>query len=202
MKHSVDDVVEFHRRCKLPVRWMGPSFTKAELAVTTSVLLEELCEAVEAVYGRPLPELREVLTKLGPPQGVNLDAPALTKELCDVVFAGISVSLFLGLPLEAAWREVANSNVAKVASDGTVRRRADGKILKPDGWQPPNIDRVLREARCDIDSPARLQLTCPKCAGQHVDLGEWATTRWHVTHLCRHCGHQWAPAEYFTVGVP
>lgn len=41
--------------------------------------------------------------------------------------------------------EVAQSNLAKV--DGRlapVKFRHDGKILKPEGWQPPDIEGVLR----------------------------------------------------------
>ncbi len=44
-------------------------------------------------------------------------------------------------------------------------------------------------------------LNCPKCGGQHVDHGIWATTRIHRTHLCEHCGHTWRPFDYATVGV-
>lgn len=45
--------------------------------------------------------------------------------------------------LEAA-REVLESNLSKVDGRlGPIVRRADGKILKPEGWQPPNIAKVL-----------------------------------------------------------
>ncbi|AXN53327.1 MazG-like nucleotide pyrophosphohydrolase [Mycobacterium phage Thonko] len=42
-------------------------------------------------------------------------------------------------------REVFRSNLAKIGEDGTVARRDDGKILKPEGWKPPDIRRVLAE---------------------------------------------------------
>lgn len=35
--------------------------------------------------------------------------------------------------------------MAKVGPDGQLRRRSDGKVLKPDGWRPPDVRRVLRE---------------------------------------------------------
>lgn len=202
MKGIVADVEELHRKAALPCRHTGPSFTQAELGQATSVLLEELCEVVEALYARPLPELRDLLTKLGPPPGERLDAVSLTKELCDVIYSGVSMTLFLGLPLRRAWNEVAESNLAKVAPDGTVRRRSDGKILKPDGWRPPDIARVLRESAGGVDSPERVHLNCPKCTLPHVDHGEWATTRWHTEHQCEVCQHRWQPADHFTVGIP
>lgn len=48
--------------------------------------------------------------------------------------------------------------------------------------------------------PLRMLLFCPRCRGQHVDLGLWAT-KLHRTHLCEHCGHEWTPAPVHTVGV-
>ena len=38
--------------------------------------------------------------------------------------------------------EVTRSNLAKIV-DGKVLRRSDSKILKPDGWQPPDIAGAL-----------------------------------------------------------
>jgi predicted HAD superfamily Cof-like phosphohydrolase len=39
-----------------------------------------------------------------------------------------------------AWAEVVRSNMAKVDPvTGKVTKRADGKILKPEGWTPPQL---------------------------------------------------------------
>jgi predicted HAD superfamily Cof-like phosphohydrolase len=38
------------------------------------------------------------------------------------------------------WAEVVRSNMAKVDPvTGKVIKRADGKILKPEGWTPPQL---------------------------------------------------------------
>jgi len=42
---------------------------------------------------------------------------------------------------KAAAAEVARSNLDKVR--GEIKRRLDGKILKPEGWEPPDIAGVL-----------------------------------------------------------
>ena len=43
-----------------------------------------------------------------------------------------------------AWNEVAFSNMAKVdPATGKVTRREDGKILKPEGWAPPNFSKYV-----------------------------------------------------------
>ena len=44
-----------------------------------------------------------------------------------------------------AWDEVAKSNFAKVdKATGKVIRREDGKILKPEGWKPPDLKEYVR----------------------------------------------------------
>jgi predicted HAD superfamily Cof-like phosphohydrolase len=49
-----------------------------------------------------------------------------------------------GWDCEGIWDEGAKSNLAKIDSEtGFVRRREDGKILKPDGWQPPNFSKFV-----------------------------------------------------------
>jgi predicted HAD superfamily Cof-like phosphohydrolase len=42
---------------------------------------------------------------------------------------------------------VALSNLRKIdLKTGKVNRRADGKVLKPEGWKPPDIARILDDA--------------------------------------------------------
>lgn len=49
--------------------------------------------------------------------------------------------------------EVARSNLAKVdGSLGPIKRRDDGKLLKPDGWEPPDITGVLKRHGFVFDS--------------------------------------------------
>ena len=40
------------------------------------------------------------------------------------------------------WDEVHRSNMAKLI-DGQVQMREDGKVLKPEVWQPPDIEPIL-----------------------------------------------------------
>ena len=41
---------------------------------------------------------------------------------------------------DGAWREVARSNLAKIdPTTGVCIKREDGKILKPEGWTPPDL---------------------------------------------------------------
>ena len=68
-----------------------------------------------------------------------------SKELVDVLYVFIGTALRYGIPLDAVWDEVQRSNMAKVSGD--VRRRDDGKILKPEGWTPPDILSIVRRVK-------------------------------------------------------
>ena len=52
----------------------------------------------------------------------------------------------LGIPLGAVFDEVHAANMRKVGPDGTVTRRPDGKVIKPEGWKGPVVAGVLAES--------------------------------------------------------
>ena len=59
-----------------------------------------------------------------------------------VVVAGAINSM--GADGEGAWREVMATNFAKIDREtGKVRKREDGKVLKPTGWHPPVLSPYL-----------------------------------------------------------
>jgi len=50
----------------------------------------------------------------------------------------------LKIPQQDVWNEVARSNLAKIDDEtGKVLKRNDGKVLKPEGWTPPDIKSIL-----------------------------------------------------------
>ena len=51
----------------------------------------------------------------------------------------------LQIPNQAVWDEVSRSNLSKISPTGKVLKRADGKVLKPEGWSPPDIEKILKE---------------------------------------------------------
>jgi predicted HAD superfamily Cof-like phosphohydrolase len=45
-----------------------------------------------------------------------------------------------GFDGEGGWKEVMSTNFAKIDKEtGKVRKREDGKVLKPVGWMPPEL---------------------------------------------------------------
>lgn len=60
--------------------------------------------------------------------------------LVDILVVTMGAIRAGGFDGEAAWDEVMRTNFAKINSEtGKVRRREDGKILKPNNWQPPHL---------------------------------------------------------------
>ncbi len=65
--------------------------------------------------------------------------------LIDILVVTIGALHSIGVDVEGAWNEVHSTNMAKVDQEtGKVRKREDGKVLKPEGWQPPNLKQYLR----------------------------------------------------------
>lgn len=60
--------------------------------------------------------------------------------LIDILVVVIGAGNSLGFDMEGAWNEVMDTNFAKIDPEtGKVRKREDGKVLKPEGWKPPNL---------------------------------------------------------------
>lgn len=60
--------------------------------------------------------------------------------LLDFVVVTIGAIHSAGFNGEGGWKEVMRTNFAKVDSEtGKVRKREDGKVLKPQGWTPPDL---------------------------------------------------------------
>ena len=70
----------------------------------------------------------------------------IADAIIDIIVVCIGYGLSRGWPMKELWDAVHVSNMAKVdTKTGLVTRRSDGKILKPTGWAPPNLQRVLDE---------------------------------------------------------
>jgi predicted HAD superfamily Cof-like phosphohydrolase len=65
--------------------------------------------------------------------------------LIDILVVTIGAIHSAGFDSEAAWKEVMATNFAKIDRDtGKVRKREDGKVLKPTGWTAPNLVPFLK----------------------------------------------------------
>jgi len=90
-----------------------------------SLVDEEVSELVEAV--------------LADDQVEQLDA------LVDILVVTMGAIRAGGFDGEGAWKEVMDTNFAKIDPDtGKVRKREDGKVLKPEGWKAPELAQFIK----------------------------------------------------------
>lgn len=66
--------------------------------------------------------------------------------LIDIIVVSVGAIHSMGADGEGAWNEVMNTNFAKIdPNTGKVNKREDGKVLKPNGWKPPNLKPFVNE---------------------------------------------------------
>lgn len=80
-------------------------------------------------------EVEELIVAVGDNnQEEQLDA------LIDILVVTIGALHSGGFDAEGAWQEVMRTNFAKIDPEtGKVRKREDGKVLKPTGWVAPDL---------------------------------------------------------------
>jgi predicted HAD superfamily Cof-like phosphohydrolase len=70
----------------------------------------------------------------------DCDPEEILDALTDILVVTIGAMHSAGFDAEGAWKEVMSTNFAKIdRKTGKVVKREDGKVLKPDGWTPPNL---------------------------------------------------------------
>jgi predicted HAD superfamily Cof-like phosphohydrolase len=58
----------------------------------------------------------------------------------DMIWVILGYCYMKNFQVLGAWEEVARSNLSKIdKKTGKVIKREDGKVLKPEGWKPPNL---------------------------------------------------------------
>ena len=118
MTNPFRDQEKFMRACEQSVG----EFNEAQYQLYCNLISEEFNELVASK------------TKVD-----DLDA------LIDILVVTIGAIHSLGADAEGAWKEVMSTNFAKIDKQtGRVRKREDGKVLKPAGWTPPDLEPFVK----------------------------------------------------------
>ena len=76
----------------------------------------------------------------------NNDRVEQLDALIDILVVTVGAVQSLGVDGEGAWKEVMSTNFAKIDSlTGRVRKREDGKVLKPLGWRAPELSKYINQ---------------------------------------------------------
>jgi predicted HAD superfamily Cof-like phosphohydrolase len=75
----------------------------------------------------------------------NNDRLETLDALLDFIVVTIGAIHSGGFDGEGGWKEVMKTNFAKIDKEtGKVRKREDGKVLKPLGWTPPDLNPFIK----------------------------------------------------------
>lgn len=124
MKDALQKLKDFHLLFDGQIPKCPTQVGYETIALRKKLLEEECEEAIDAMLQDGLAEV--------------------AKELADVIYVAIGTAVVYGIPIDKVFDAVHESNMAK-APEGVVKRRADGKVLKPDGWKAPDIKSILNE---------------------------------------------------------
>jgi predicted HAD superfamily Cof-like phosphohydrolase len=143
-------VTKFALAFGYPVRTRITEPTADEAALRLRLITEEFLELLEA-HGAPgliRSEIWDRVTKWvewqrgGP--GFRVDIVKAADALADIDYVVEGTRLTYGIPRQAVANEVQRSNMAKA---GGTHDPVTGKLQKPPGWTPPDIDGVLARYR-------------------------------------------------------
>ena len=76
---------------------------------------------------------------------INNDDVERIDACFDMMWVIVGYMKSRGWDCENIWDEGAKSNLSKIDPvTGLVKRREDGKILKPEGWKPPDFTKFVK----------------------------------------------------------
>ena len=121
MTNPFIDQSRFMRACNQTVgAWNEPQFN-----LYTSLIQEEVDELWAA--------------------NAAADPKECLDALIDILVVTVGAIHSMGADGAGAWNEVMRTNFAKIdPATGRVNKREDGKVLKPEGWTPPELDQFIQ----------------------------------------------------------
>ena len=120
-KDWYQDIVDFHEQVMKDNFSKKPYIPSVELKELRGVLIiEEIGETLTAIDEEDLIELAD--------------------GIADSIVVLLGTAVTYGIDLRPIWDEVHKTNMLK--KDGELRK--DGKLLKPEGWKPPEIERLIK----------------------------------------------------------
>ena len=115
------DVLDFHRKFGCAIGEKPSDTTRGVAILREKLIREELQELIDAMWAKRLPDVADACA--------------------DLIYVVLGTAISYGIDLRPIWEAVQAANMGKEGGG----ERADGKILKPEGWQAPNIEQLLRE---------------------------------------------------------
>ena len=125
----IKDIDQFHKKFKFEKNdKVGIPENNELVNFRTSFLVEELAEYTQAI--------------------TKGDSAAALDALVDIVYIALGTAWLFNLPFEKAWNEVQKANMSKVRTKSKSKKRGTSfDVVKPKGWQAPDIEQIIEEER-------------------------------------------------------
>ncbi len=120
MNKLQQDVIKFHEKLKRPIGVYPKVISKKDQGLRQSLIAEEFLEVTQAM--------------------ADEDLVAIADGICDLIYILVGTAIEYGIDLEPIWHDVHRTNMLKEGG----ATRADGKIIKPAGWLPPDVSTLLK----------------------------------------------------------
>lgn len=144
-------VKEFNKAADQECSDIPRAMTKDEVHFLTKMMLDELMEFMVTVN----PEYKvEMIKMIGRSKDLKFNENISNEELIaeqgdalvDCNYYALNAAVKCGIPLDKIFDEVHQANMNKVDPiTGKCNIREDGKILKPEGWSPPDIVSLIKK---------------------------------------------------------
>ena len=142
-----DKVMQFTRESGAEITPLPVPLTKEQVKFLVGMCASELVELAQTVCNSP----EEAMSMVS--EGVKVDLnrnhkPPIDKfdVMAEQADAAVDCWYYMlngfcknNINLSSVFNVVHAANMAKKFPDNTFHKREDGKILKPDGWTPPDI---------------------------------------------------------------
>jgi predicted HAD superfamily Cof-like phosphohydrolase len=126
MNPIVASLLEFNQAFDIPKLDSPDIGPEDMIELRIKLLREEVEEYAEAARAGDMVEVLDALADIG------------------YILAGTIINHGMQHIYDDAFNEVHRSNMAKLV-DGKVLRREDGKVMKPEGWTPPQLAQFLNK---------------------------------------------------------
>lgn len=137
-----DDVRKFHKRCGQSIEITPTIPTLKELNLRIDLINEEINKELIPLLERYQdPQYRKI--------GNNTkDIAEITDGILDSIYVLLGTLIVFGVEAQPIWDEIQKSNMKKRGGG----YREDGKVLKPKGWTPPDIQKLI-QIQCGENEP-------------------------------------------------
>lgn len=120
------------------------ALTLQQVRFLCTMVAEECKELLLTVSDTPLEEMIKcVQTAKAPIESGESKIAQQVDAFVDIMYFIHNAAAKNGIDCDQVFNVVHEANMAKRFADGEFHRDKDGKVMKPEGWNPANVDAIV-----------------------------------------------------------